>query len=94
MPRFESRRSYKNASQSTKLHSAQLKREELDQKEEQVIAKMINSDKENKAFTGLLVKESTRKIFIDRKRALDNSVRFETEDDGANDIIRPGCELL
>ena len=56
---------------------------------------MINSDKENKTLTGCLVKESIRRIFNDSKSVLDDDlVGFETEDDGANNIISPGCQLL
>lgn len=77
------------------LRAVQLQQEELDQKEEQLRAKVINSDKENKTLLGLLIKESIRRIFNDRKSALDDdSVGFEAEDDGANKIISPGCQLL
>ena len=61
------------------LRAVQLQRKELDQKE-QLRAKIINSDKENKTLTGLLVEESIRRIFNNRKSALDNdSVGLEAE---------------
>ena len=77
------------------LRAVQLQREELDQKEQQLRAKMINSDKENKTLMGILVKKSMGRIFNDRKSALGHgSVGFETEHDGANNITSPGCQLL
>ncbi|EYE98319.1 uncharacterized protein EURHEDRAFT_399626 [Aspergillus ruber CBS 135680] len=83
------------ANHAHELRALQLQREELDQKEEQLRAKIINSDKENKTLTGLLVKESLKRIFIDRQSALDDdSVGFEAENDGANKNISPGCQLL
>jgi len=83
------------ANHAHELRAVQLQREELDQKEEQLRAKIINHDKENKTLTGLLVKESIRRIFNDRKSALDDdSAWFEAEDEGANRNVSPGCQLL
>lgn len=77
------------------LRAVQLQQKELDQKEEQLRAKIINSDEGNKTLMGLLVEESIRRILNNRKSALDNdSVGLDAEDDGANNIISPGCQLL
>ena len=50
------------------LRVIKLQQEELDQKKKQLRAKIINSDKENKTLMSLLIKESIRRKFNDKKK--------------------------
>lgn len=65
------------------LEAIQHQREELDRKEEKLKTSTIESDKENKIRTGLLVKESIGKIFIEKTAPDIDSIGFETADDGS-----------
>ncbi|KAF7591633.1 hypothetical protein BBP40_001272 [Aspergillus hancockii] len=68
------------------LISIQLQREELERREEELRAKAVSKDQENKVLMGLLVEESMESIFNGGKAELDDSsTESATGDEGSED---------